>query len=83
MRKTWGWVGLPPVLSYLPRIHAGSRADVDALAHDAPAHGWTALFAERYPYAGGPRHYAAFLANTDGFEVELVADDGTGHGIAQ
>jgi hypothetical protein len=25
------------------------------------------------PHAGGPDHYAAYLANTDGFEVELVA----------
>ena len=31
------------------------------------------LFAERHPYAGGPEHYAAYLANTDNFEVELVA----------
>jgi hypothetical protein len=46
---------------------------VDALAAEAPAHGWSALFAERYPYAGGPGHYAAFLADRDGFEVELVA----------
>jgi hypothetical protein len=28
---------------------------------------------ETHPYAGGPDHYAAYLANTDGFEVELVA----------
>ena len=30
------------------------------------------LFPETHPYAGGPDHYAAYLANTDGFEVELV-----------
>jgi hypothetical protein len=26
-----------------------------------------------HPHAGGPDHHAAYLANTDGFEVELVA----------
>jgi hypothetical protein len=33
------------------------------------------LFADKHPYAGGPEHYAAYLAGTDGFEVELVAAD--------
>jgi hypothetical protein len=27
---------------------------------------------------GGPDHYAAYLANTDGYEVELVAEDPPG-----
>jgi hypothetical protein len=36
---------------------------------------WRELFADTHPYAGGPDHYAAYLASTDGFEVELVADD--------
>ncbi|MGI5457742.1 VOC family protein [Streptomyces sp. CA-249302] len=61
-----------PGLNHLA-FHAGSRSDVDSLAQDAPAHGWQPLFAERYPYAGGPDHYAAYLANSDGFEIELVA----------
>ncbi len=39
-------------------------------------HGWTLLFPGRHPFAGGPGHYAAYLANTDGFEAELVADEG-------
>ncbi|MGV9252228.1 VOC family protein [Streptomyces sp. NPDC003697] len=63
-----------PGLNHLA-FHAGGRRDVDALAGEAPAHGWNPLFAERYPRAGGPDHYAAYLANTDGFEVELVARD--------
>jgi hypothetical protein len=33
------------------------------------------LFADKHPYAGGQEHYAAYLASTDGFEVELVAAD--------
>ncbi|MET8075357.1 VOC family protein [Streptomyces sp. NPDC005303] len=61
-----------PGLNHLA-FHAGSRAEVDALAHAAPAHGWQPLFRDRYPYAGGPDHYAAYLVNSDGFEVELVA----------
>jgi hypothetical protein len=32
------------------------------------------LFVDKYPYAGGPDHYAAYLANSDGFELELVAN---------
>jgi hypothetical protein len=43
------------------------------LTTEAPAHGWTLLFPQAHPYAGGPDHYAAYLTNTDGFEVELVA----------
>jgi len=44
---------LRPGLNHLA-FHAGSRADVDALAREAPANGWTPLFADRHPYAGGP-----------------------------
>lgn len=52
----------------------GGPADVDRIALGAPRHGWTLLFPDRHPFAGGPDHYAAFLENVDGFEVELVAD---------
>ena len=61
-----------PGLNHLA-FHAGVRARVDELNDAGPAHGWTPLFAGAYPFAGGPDHYAAYLANTDGFEVELVA----------
>ncbi|MEV4066827.1 hypothetical protein [Nonomuraea dietziae] len=30
------------------------------------------MFADRHPHAGGPAHYAAYLENEQGFEVELV-----------
>jgi hypothetical protein len=33
------------------------------------------MFADRHPYAGGPQHYAAFLQNEDGYEVEIVAPE--------
>jgi catechol 2,3-dioxygenase-like lactoylglutathione lyase family enzyme len=61
-----------PGLNHLA-FHAGAR--VDAMVDAAPAHGWTLLFADRHPYAGGPDHYAAYLADEDGFEVELVSPD--------
>jgi catechol 2,3-dioxygenase-like lactoylglutathione lyase family enzyme len=64
---------LRPGLNHLA-FHAGARDAVDALTATGPAYGWTLLFPEAHPHAGGPDHYAAYLANTDGFEVELVAE---------
>lgn len=53
---------------------AGSPADVDLLARRAASHGWSLLFGDKHPHAGGADHFAAYLENADGFEVELVAD---------
>src|ERR1700760_4884903 len=53
---------LRPGLNHLA-FHAGSRDAVDSLAADGPGHGWTLLFADRHPYAGGPEQYAAYLSN--------------------
>lgn len=58
-----------PGLNHLA-LHVGDR--LDALVEAAPAHGWTLLFVDRHPYAGGPQHHAGYLADEDGFEVELV-----------
>jgi catechol 2,3-dioxygenase-like lactoylglutathione lyase family enzyme len=63
-----------PGLNHLA-FHVGSPASVDTLVEHAGEHGWTLLFTDRHPYAGGPDHYAAYLENGDGFEVELVAAD--------
>lgn len=52
-----------------------TRADVDAIAKAAPEHGWTLMFADTHPYAGGAEHYAAYLENETGFEVEIVASE--------
>ncbi len=54
-------------------FHAGSRAELDRLVGLAGAHGWRLLFSDVHPFAGGPAHYAAYLEDDDGFEVELVA----------
>lgn len=61
-----------PGLNHLA-VHGPSRAAVAALHAAAPDHGWRPLFADAFPHAGGPDHYAAFLENADGFEVEVVA----------
>ncbi|MDQ0425046.1 VOC family protein [Cellulomonas iranensis] len=61
-----------PGLNHLA-FHAGTPADVDALTAEALAHGWSLMFADRHPWAGGPDHYAAYLEDAQGFEVELVA----------
>ncbi len=63
-----------PGLNHLA-FHAGDREHVDALTTAAPAHGWTLMFPDSHPHAGGPQHYAAYLTDADGYEVELVADD--------
>ncbi|MFI6346499.1 VOC family protein [Streptomyces sp. NPDC050560] len=64
-----------PGLNHLA-FHVADAAALDALYAEAPGHGWSPLFAERYPHAGGPEHRAAYLEDADGFEVELVAPAG-------
>ena len=61
-----------PGLNHLA-FHAGNVRQVDELVAAARNHGWTILFPDRHPHAGGPDHYAGYLENADGFEVELVA----------
>ncbi len=63
---------LLPGLNHLA-FYVGSRAALDAIVSDAARHEWRLLFPERHPYAGGPDHYAAYLEDAQGFEVELVA----------
>ncbi len=61
-----------PGLNHLA-FHVGTPAECEALVSQALDHGWSLLFADRHPHAGGDDHYAGYLANADGFEVELVA----------
>jgi catechol 2,3-dioxygenase-like lactoylglutathione lyase family enzyme len=63
-----------PGLNHLA-FGAGTRGQVGAMAAEGLHHGWTELFPEKYPHAGGPGHFAAYLVNTDGYEVELIAAD--------
>lgn len=55
-------------------FHGGRPEEVERLAYKAHQRGWTLMFADRHPHAGGAGHYAAYLENADGFEVELVAE---------
>jgi catechol 2,3-dioxygenase-like lactoylglutathione lyase family enzyme len=61
-----------PGLNHLA-FHVETRELVDELAREAQLHGWKLMFADQHPFAGGPQHYAAYLENSDGYEVELVA----------
>ena len=63
---------LRPGLNHLA-LHGGTPQRVDRLVDVAPGHGWTLLFPDRHPYAGGPGTYAAYLTDRDGYEAELVA----------
>ena len=63
-----------PGLNHLA-FHAGDRGHIDALTAEAPTNGWTLMFPDRHPHAGGPQHYATYLTDTDCYEVELVADN--------
>jgi len=64
-----------PGLNHLA-FHIGGEAEVDRLVSTGTDHGWTLMFPDRHPFAGGDDHYAAYLENQDGFEVELVAHRG-------
>ncbi|MFF8513267.1 VOC family protein [Streptomyces sp. NPDC015492] len=61
-----------PGLNHLA-FHVEDADTLDELTSNATRHGWDLLFPECHPYAGGRQHYAAYLENDDGFEVELVA----------
>lgn len=72
----------PAVTAAHDRLRAGlnhlalrvpDRAELDAIRAACPDHGWSELFAEHYPHAGGPEHTALFLENAQGFEIEVVA----------
>lgn len=52
-----------------------SAAHLDYLRSQAGTRGWAELFADRYPYAGGPQRYALYLENAQRFEVELVVTE--------
>jgi hypothetical protein len=63
---------LRPGLNHLA-VNCSGREVLDSLRAEAAAHGWSELFADRYPHAGGAAHTALFLENAQGFEVEIVS----------
>lgn len=62
-----------PGLNHLA-FHVSDDTEVERLTAEGADHGWRLMFADRHPFAGGEGHYAAYMENQDGFEVELVAD---------
>ena len=62
---------LAPGLNHLA-FRVGAADEFHVLIEEAPAHGWTLMFADRHPFAGGPDHRAGYLEDADGYEVELV-----------
>lgn len=63
-----------PGLNHLA-FHIEGRVTVDALTAEAMHHGRHLMFGDQHPHAGGEQHYAAYLENDDGFEVEVIATD--------
>ncbi|MGH8826821.1 MAG: DivIVA domain-containing protein [Jiangellaceae bacterium] len=69
------WVGYDrkaPGLNHLA-LAVPERWMVDRIVSEAPTYGWRLMFADRHPFAGGAHHYAAYMENDEGFEVEVVA----------
>lgn len=64
---------LLPGLNHLA-LRAPDRAALDGLRAAGAERGWSELYAERYPHAGGEAHTALFVENAQGFEVEIVVD---------
>ncbi len=69
-----------PGLNHLA-FQIGDTRELDKLITGAADHGWTLLFSDRHPHAGGADHPAGYLENSDGFEVELVADHDEGGAV--
>lgn len=61
-------------LSHLA-FEVGTRAVVDQMWATATENGWSQLYVDRHPWAGGSEHYAAFLENAERFKIELVASN--------
>jgi hypothetical protein len=62
---------LRPGVNHLAFV-TDDRALLDRMRAESTEHGWHELFADRYPHAGGERHVALYLENSEGFEVEVV-----------
>lgn len=70
---TWtGYDRKAPGLNHLA-LAVPEKWMVDRIVSEATTYGWRLMFADQHPYAGGAQHYAAYLENEEGFEVEVVA----------
>ena len=56
-----------------PASTVEGEGEVDRLGSQGVEHGWSLMYADKHPHAGGPEHYAAYLEDAWGYEVELCA----------
>ncbi|MFD5936322.1 VOC family protein [Streptomyces sp. NPDC060333] len=63
-----------PGLNHLA-FHIETAERVDLLTAKAQENGWTLLFTDRHPHAGGTHQHSAYLESRDRFEIELVSTD--------
>lgn len=54
-------------------FHAESLDQLERLRPELPRHGFMELYADRFPYAGGPNYIALYFEDPDRMKVELVA----------
>ncbi|RHB50001.1 VOC family protein [Exiguobacterium sp. AM39-5BH] len=54
-------------------FHAESLEQLERLRPELSRHGFKELYADRFPYAGGPNHIALYFEDPDRMKVELVA----------
>ncbi|MCZ8521238.1 MULTISPECIES: VOC family protein [Paenibacillus] len=61
-----------PGLNHLAFV-ARSREHVDEIATELEQRAVPLLYRDKYPYAGGPEHYAVFFEDPDRIKVEVIA----------
>jgi catechol 2,3-dioxygenase-like lactoylglutathione lyase family enzyme len=61
-----------PGLNHLA-FQVSDPPEIDRLTTQAQQNGWSLMFADRHPHAGGPENYGAYLEDSWGYEVELSA----------
>ncbi|GLY99704.1 VOC family protein [Actinoplanes sp. NBRC 103695] len=61
-----------PGLNHLAFTVEG-ESEVERLCSAAPSQGWSLMYADKHPHAGGPESYAGYLEDAWGYEVELCA----------
>ena len=54
-------------------FRTSSRAQVDQVANWVKSSGYTLLYEDKHPYAGGSNYYAVFCEDPDRFKLEVVA----------
>lgn len=68
-----------PGLNHLA-FHVNDTAEVDDFTRELRERGFTILYEDRHPYAGGEGYCAVFFEDPDRLKVELVATGDAGDG---